>query len=214
MYEKNIYVVISKTHTKFGGAIRFVTHTKYNHASIALDDNLDELYSFARKKYDSPMDSGLVKENVSRFTLCKYDDDTPVKIFKIPVTNVQYEKIKHKIALIASDNEYKYNLFSALTYPLFKGVKTYKALTCIEFVMNMLAETDVVFDKPECSYHPQDLEVLLKKYEYYCGQLVEYRNFDQDVDADFFSKSGIYEKAYKSVSVIVILFGRTIRHRT
>ena len=90
--EKFIYIVISRTPTKFGGLVRKCAKQQYNHASIALDEDLSHIYAFARSKHNSPLISGLVRESLDRFTLRK-NARVPVIVFKIPVTQEQYDAI-------------------------------------------------------------------------------------------------------------------------
>lgn len=56
--QRYIYVVISKTATKFGYVLRKVGKVRYNHASVALDAELNEWYSFARKQYQTVLLGG------------------------------------------------------------------------------------------------------------------------------------------------------------
>lgn len=66
---KHLYVMISHTNTGFGRAIRFITGCYYNHSAIAFDEDLQQLYSFARKMYDIPLSAGLTQEHASMYTL-------------------------------------------------------------------------------------------------------------------------------------------------
>ena len=127
---KNIYIVISKTCTNFGKTIRTVGRVRYNHASIALDEGLRELYSFGRQKHAALLTGKLVRENISRFTLDKVSN-VDITVFKVPVTDEQYDDLTEFIRTVYEDREYLYNLFSVLTYPLTKGLSVYKAFTCI-----------------------------------------------------------------------------------
>lgn len=47
---KNIYIVLTGTGTAFSGLIKWFTKAELNHASIAFDRGLQEVYSFGRKK--------------------------------------------------------------------------------------------------------------------------------------------------------------------
>ena len=87
-----IYVLISSTPTRFGGLIRRFGHLQYNHAAIAFDENLEEVYAFARQKHSTLLLGKLVKENYSRYTLNKTEEIQSV-VFKIPVTIYQYKKV-------------------------------------------------------------------------------------------------------------------------
>ena len=52
--KKNIYIMISQTNTGCSRILKFFTRAPYNHASIALDENLNSLYSFARQNLYIP----------------------------------------------------------------------------------------------------------------------------------------------------------------
>lgn len=202
---KNIYIVISRTPSKFASVIRKAMKAEYNHASIALDEDLNQIYAFARYKKNIPAVAGLVLEHPSRFTLCK-DDEVKIKIFKIPVTESEYDTIKNTIDKILVDKEYQYNLFSALTFPLSKGFETYKAYTCVEFVMNMLVIAGIKLDKPTWAYQPQELVEILEEYEVYTGRLLDYRNFEQNPEHEFFDdvkKRTIFKASAAVVGVLM-----------
>lgn len=50
MKQNKIYLLFTNTRTLFTRTIRLYTKADYNHASIALDPNFNETYSFGRKK--------------------------------------------------------------------------------------------------------------------------------------------------------------------
>ena len=172
---KYIYVIISSTYTNFARTIRTVGRVKYNHASISLDEGLHDIYGFGRQKHAALFTGKLVKENISRFTLDKVQN-VDVSIFRIPVTEKQYDDISEFIKCVYEDREYMYNLFSVLTYPLTKGFSVYKAFTCIEFIMYLLTRIGMEFDKPLYAYKPDDLLELLGDDLFYQGNLLEYVN--------------------------------------
>ncbi len=179
-----IYFMISVTQTRFGYLIRKVGHNTYNHTSVILDDQFKEIYGFARSKHKLPFVGGLVKENVDRFTL-KRNVKVPVKIFRVPVNVVEYEGVRKIIKEIYEDEEYMYNLYSVLSFPLLQGFETYKAYSCIEFIVHLLQYLQFNIDKPAFQYKPDDLVELLKGYEYYTGDLVELLP-DSDPDLNYF----------------------------
>lgn len=173
MSDKNIYIIISKTNTRFGKMIRAFGGIKYNHASIALDRELSEIYSFARQRHSLVLSGKLVRENISRFTL-NIATTVDATIFEVPVTNEQYIKVRKLIEEIYNDREYLYNLFSVLTYPLTKGLSVYKAFTCNEFAMYVLKILGHEVKKPLYQYKPDDLLDILSDRIYYQGNLLEY----------------------------------------
>lgn len=171
---KYVYVMISQTQTGYAKLIRKVGKVIYNHASISLDEEFSELYAFARTEQYGYLVAKLVRETTDRY-LVNSESGAPVKIFKVPVTEEQYDAIRDRIYEVLNDPEYKYNLFSVLTYPLFKGFATYKAYTCIEFVMHLLEPImSHPLDKPIFRYKPDDLLDLLGEYAFFEGNLLDY----------------------------------------
>ena len=162
---RNIYIIISKTPTKFGKLIRKLGHQKYNHASIALDDGLSHIYAFARKRHNAPLLGGLVRESLDRFTL-RRDVSVPVIAFKIPVTDKQYEDIYNIVHEMLDNPKYVYNLFSVFTYPFLKGFPVKHAYSCIEFVAYVLQYLGFLQDKIACKYKPDDLIYELRNFVY------------------------------------------------
>lgn len=49
-----IYVLLTNTGTLFSKTIRWYTKNMLNHASIAFDSDLNEVYSFGRKNPSNP----------------------------------------------------------------------------------------------------------------------------------------------------------------
>lgn len=207
---QNIYIVISKTPTGIGKLIRKVAKVKYNHASMSFDSDLHEIYAFARQKYTVLLTAKLVKENISRFTLDKVDTiDTT--IFKIPVSDEVYMDVRRTVNQISYDPEYIYNYSSLITYPITKGISVYKAFTCIEFVMFILTQLGYTFDKPLCTYKPDDLLKILEDKIYYQGNLVEYVE-EKKVESDFFDKANIPDVKNSFISLYRLLY-RTLGFR-
>lgn len=153
--DRYIYIMISETTTRFGYLLRRVGKVRFNHASVALDEELNECWSFARRQYHAPLIFGLVKETMDRFTLHRFSN-VQVMIFRIPVTEVQYQSVKRMITMIQQDDEYIYNLFSVLTFPLLRGFAVYKAYSYIEFTMNVLRRLDFSLNMPTFRYTPDD----------------------------------------------------------
>ena len=202
-----IYIMISKTHTKFARALRTVGRIKYNHASVSLDAELNELYSFARPQHNALLLAGLVKESVFRYSLGKASR-VNVEIFKIPVTKEQHEKIKQIIELVQGDKEYIYNLIAVISYPLLKGFHMHKAFSCIEFVMYILHKIGFKLEKPLYKYKPDDLTSILNDYQYFEGNLLEYITDYQD-DLSYYAPF-TYEIAKRSTWVSKEYFRRII----
>ena len=170
--ENKIYIIISKTPTKFAYLIRKFGKVQYNHAAISMDPELKEIYSFARPQYKGVLLAKLVHESYEGYTLGKTKAEGV--IFEVSVTEEEYHWVAQTIVKMQNDSEVLYNLFSVLLYPLTKGMETYKAYTCIEFVMLILEHIGYSLERPRCKYKPDDLLNILDKKEIYKGDIGKY----------------------------------------
>ncbi|USK36883.1 hypothetical protein LIS77_13090 [Cytobacillus firmus] len=62
MSNQKIYILLTDTGTLFTRLIKLYTKKPYNHASISIDPELKEVYSFGRKTAKNPFIGGFVKE--------------------------------------------------------------------------------------------------------------------------------------------------------
>ena len=95
---KNVYVILSATPTLVGKVIRKFTKSSFNHSSISLTENWDEMYSFARYRAPNPLVGGFVKEFPQRLSLGK-NRTVFIKVYKIPINENQFDKIKMGVCL-------------------------------------------------------------------------------------------------------------------
>ena len=98
---KYVYVVFSSTQYMIAKFIRAFTHHRYNHVSIALDGNLQTLYSFARRYDDTPFCGGFVVETPERYI--RRNVAATVQICAIPVTNEQYNTIRDHLLVYEAE---------------------------------------------------------------------------------------------------------------
>jgi hypothetical protein len=192
MRDKAIYIVLTATQTNFARCIRYFGRTKYNHASVSLDEGLTRMYSFARPQKYSFFKGRCVRETLDRFTM-REGRSVPAVIFRIPVTAYEHRRIKKFIRRIYNDKEYMYNLISVISYPLTHGFPTYKALSCTEFTSLVLKKMGFPMPYKPWSYKPDDLISILGEYTIYKGDLSDYmtdeiksRNFFEEISFDMF----------------------------
>lgn len=210
--QEHIYVVLSATPTKFGGLIRKIIKQNYNHASLAFDKELERLFSFGRKQHKVPIVAGLVKEYPERFSL-KKADNVQVCIFEIDVTKEQYEMSQKRLSEIFLDEEeYLYNLFSVLTYPVFHGFSTYKAFSCVEFVIHMLEYIGIEMpgEKKRYEYTPEELRGILPGQVIFEGNLLDYCNIGSQEGTYYFMKPKFFKSSKDSCTTLVRLAYRKI----
>ena len=190
-----VYVVISRTPTSTGKMIRRFLKGKYNHASISLDENLSQMYSFCRLSISNPLVGGIVRESVFTLTI-GLQEDVPINVYRIPVTVEQYELISKFIYDVYNDAEvYYYNFLQAIGLISNKKHAIYKTYICSEFVMEALRQGGIQLTSLE-SYQitPTDISEIMGQYIFYSGNLNNYP-FKQKIktkeDERFFCKTGL-----------------------
>jgi len=193
--EKYVYVIISRTPTSMGKIIRKFLKGKYNHASISLDENLSQMYSFCRLAVTNPLVGGIIRESVFTLTI-GLKDEVPIIVYRIPVTTEQYEIISKFIYDIYNDEEvYYYNFIQALGLVSKKKHTIYKTYICSEFVMETLKQGGLKLTPLE-SYKitPTDISFIMGEFIYYSGNLKDYP-FIQKIktkdDDRFFCRTGL-----------------------
>ena len=93
---KCLYLVATQSNTFVSRMIRVYTKAPYNHISIALDEGLEKMYSFARQKPPFAFPAGFMHESMEK-SLFGMLDHVPCQIYKIPVTEKQYEDVVNLI---------------------------------------------------------------------------------------------------------------------
>ena len=128
---KEIYILLTDTGTIFTRLIKLYTRAPYNHASIALDRELKEVYSFGRKRPHNPFIGGFVHENMQG----KLFEKAKCAIYTCTVSDKDYEKIhKHILEMKTNQAQYKYNLLGLIAIILNKKMKRKNAYFCSQFV--------------------------------------------------------------------------------
>lgn len=176
--QRYIYVLLSKTHTMPARLIRLFTREPYSHTSIALDMELKELYSFARRHIYNPFDSGFVDEDIESGIFGK-DKNVFCSVYAIPVTEEQYWNVRREIKLFVQNKEsYHYNYMGLVGILLGKNITDDKRYFCSQFVSYILNKSGIkLFRKESGLIRPYDFHIRLKEKRIYKGKLSEYRKY-------------------------------------
>ena len=178
--EYHIYIVFSSTPYKMGRFIRMMTHSHYNHIALTTDPSLRELYSFARHYRNTPFYGGFVRETGVRYRYKQRVAD--IKVCALPVTEDVYRMASENLEQMLSEEEqYIYNLLSAILVPLGFRVRLPNAYTCVEFVTDFLKRLgmDSLFPKKR-AYSIREVERLLSDYEVYQGPFPHTEKMGED----------------------------------
>ncbi len=214
--DKFIYVILSRTPTRIGKIIRCCTHSEFNHVSISLDEDMLEMYSFARLSAKNPFVGGMVKENPYRFSLGN-SKEVNVKIYRISVTHKQYEQITDFIYETYTDQEkYYYNLIGVFNVIFKSNLQVYKTYICTEFVSEVFKQGDIALLEKRCNTVSfKDFESALAPYLFYSGDLYEYPYLSESYKEgyyfekdDFFQRKGFTKEIVNTLTVLWILIER------
>lgn len=174
MRNEKLYLLLTDTGTLLNKIIKAYTKKPYNHASIAFDSELKEVYSFGRKTARNPFIGGFVREDMNS-VLFKHAN---CAIYSLTVSGGQLRKIKHFIQEIEKHKEYyHYNFLGLFGVMLNKPIKRKHAYFCSQFVASVLKEGMVIDDMNEPSLiKPADLPYLADFQLIFEGNLQNYRN--------------------------------------
>lgn len=173
--KKNIYIMISQTNTGCSRILQFFTRDPYNHASISLDEDLNSLYSFARQNLYLPLIAGFVKEDIND-GIYKIHSNTVCEIYKLKITNEQYELLEKSIEEFKENkNKYRYNFAGLITILFNIPYHRPKHYVCSQFVAYVLQKSNVIeFDKHFTLMRPYDFKSLSGLDLIYSGRLSDY----------------------------------------
>ena len=95
--QDHIFVLLMQTGTSVAKVLQFFTRKPYNHASVALDLTLEEMYSFCRNHIHFPLPAGFNQEIVGEGTLGRFLV-IPCEIYAIPVTKEKKQEFEQNLA--------------------------------------------------------------------------------------------------------------------
>lgn len=167
--EKCIYILLTDTGTLFTKIIKFFTRKPLNHASIAFDQELKEIYSFGRKQASNPFIGGFVKEDkhsaLLRQSMCA--------VYSYKVSVEIYDKMHRRVRYFeAKKAKYRYNFIGLLGVLFNRGVKRRHAFFCSQFVAMVLADSGaVIVNKDPALVQPYDFVESGQLAFVYSGEL-------------------------------------------
>lgn len=189
---KCVYIMISKTSTLPSNVIKMWTKQPYAHTSLAMDIELNEMYSFARKRLRNPFNCGFISEDITSGVFGR-DINTKCRIGRLWVTSAQHKKIIRILEKFKKDKSfYKYNYIGIVGIMFNKAVERKYNYFCSQFVYYVLQKAGVdVFEKKPGLVRPEDFRVWKDLEIIYEGKLIDYRDYlEKNCPKD--SKTGEY----------------------
>ena len=152
--------------------IRRIIGDTYSHASLALDKDLNELYSFARRNLRFPMIAGFIHENINTGIFAQ-NEDAQCILYELEIDDEIYESIKSQIKdMINHYDTYKYNFIGLVLNNFGIPIERRYHFVCSQFVAYMLGTNGALkFPKEINLIRPADFCELPELNEVYKGKL-------------------------------------------
>jgi hypothetical protein len=141
MKDKQIYIVLSRSGTILSHIIHAITRDSYTHASLALDEDLELMFSFGRRYERNPFLGCFKKENADdrNFRLGRSG-----LVLEVSVTEEQYDEVRHHVAVFRDNPDaFSYNLPGLITGIFNRTHERETRFFCSEFVYFVLNEAGV-----------------------------------------------------------------------
>ncbi len=169
---KSIYIVFSATPGKMGRFIRTVLHGRFNHVSLAFDEDLSTMYTFARFHVNMPLYGGFVQESLRRYV--RRGKPSDLRVCRLSIDEEKYRMVRDLVEQMEQGGRrYIYNIYSAVFAPLHIRLMIRDSYTCAEFVGDALSIAGL--DIPKGAFHSlKELERLLEPYAVYEGSCTLY----------------------------------------
>lgn len=172
---KNVYIVLSQTGTVPSKLIRLFTGAEFNHASISMTKDLNNMYSFGRRNPYNPFWAGFVKENPASGTFKRFPN-TKAVVLEVEVGSDQYEKLGSLLEkMFAEQNLYHYNYLGLVLASCNISRKKDRCYFCSEFVGELLVKHKIVSKEelPEVVTPMNFAELSFNQI--YKGKLLDYK---------------------------------------
>lgn len=176
-----IYLMLSQTRTYFARLIKLYTREPYAHASIAFDIDLEEMYSFGRKRPNNPFKTGFIEEDIDSGVFGKYEE-TACSVYSLKVSKIQYDNLKKEIEIFKSNREkYSYNFLGIVGVMINVPLTSDNRYFCSQFIAYLLERSDIhIFNKCYGLVRPFDIRMCSQLKKVYNGKLVNYRYHKQN----------------------------------
>lgn len=172
---KKIYIVLTHTGTNLSKIIKKWTKDEFSHVSIALDEDLDEMYSFGRLHPYNPFWAGLVHEKQNEDTFKRFKK-TKAAIYSIEVDDEKYSIIRNTVyRMYRNRKKYKFNIIGLLAIGFHKSIQKENWFYCAEFVKYVFDKAHLDFDLPNTMIRPEDFKSIENKDLEYYGLFRKYK---------------------------------------
>ncbi len=141
--KRQLYIVISQTGTVLSRILKFFTGAEYNHASISVSADLQQMYSFGRRHPYNPFWGGFVKESPDTGTFKRFYK-TKAVIIAVDIDEQRYNELCYFLKeMHLRRKKYHYNYLGVCLGAVHIAYKRKNYYYCSEFVRDMLIKGEV-----------------------------------------------------------------------
>ncbi|MNI27179.1 hypothetical protein D3C73_809040 [compost metagenome] len=171
--DHQIFILLSNPTTIIAKMIGLYTKAPYNHASIAFDPELRELYSFGRKNPFIPIIGGFIKENVHS----GFFEKATCAVYSCSVSKEAYDKMRTYVRQFEeNDGMYSYNFLGILGIVLNLELGGERTFFCSQFVSSVFEKAGVqLVNKSAGLTTPKDLSTSSYLKLAFRGNMETYR---------------------------------------
>ncbi len=154
-----IYILLTHSGSLLSKCINIYTKEPYTHVSIALDTNLNELYSFGRINPYNPIFAGFVREDIINGTYSRFPE-TRCALYSLNLDEDQYIRLKNELYKfkINGGDKYGYNLLGLFGLILNRPIERKYNYFCSQFVATILNNSGIcLFNKSSALVSPPEI---------------------------------------------------------
>ena len=145
---KKIYIVLTYTGTILSKIIKTYMKDEFSHVSIALDEQLEKMYSFGRLNPYNPFIGGFVHEHINYGTFKRFKKTTSA-IYSMEVNEEEYERIQETINKIQETKKtYRFNVLGLFAVAFKLKIQKKNSFYCAEFVKYLLENSGIKTNLP------------------------------------------------------------------
>lgn len=174
MSAKKLYVVLSRSNTILSGLIHMIKEDEYTHAALALDKNLEYMFSFGRRYTHNPFYGCFKREQLNKGVYAQ-QKNLPGLIMELTVSEHEYRQVKGMVEdFLLNRHLYTYNYMGLLSGMLGISHYSHNRFLCSEFVYYVLHQCGICdLGLPRNLVRPQNLTEIDAKIIYQ-GNLKHY----------------------------------------
>lgn len=172
--KRQIYIVLSQTGTVLSRILKLFTGAEYNHASVSLSLDLQQMYSFGRRYPYNPFCGGFIKESPDGGVFKRFDKTRAV-VIAVDIDEQKYVELCEFIRqMYLTRKKYHYNYLGVCLAAFHITYKKQNRYYCSEFVRDILLKGGIEgAENLQPIVHPIHFFTLPHK-EMFCGALREY----------------------------------------